>query len=475
MKNFKIACFILLASFFFSCQKEYSVDGALTSAGTWQFNDAAKLFTGNIDSGYIQTTGTTKSISLIGKSTDGQQNFLLHLYATDSFTVGTYKASLFQSDFQYYSQSKNIYQADQFIGEFIVTVTALANNTITGIFSGDAEDSTGAIKPLTLGKFTSRINLSSNGTGGGMGGGTAAGTLGASAGTCTPVTNAGIYTQGIALTAANTVTVQVNVTSPGSYSIATNTVNGVNFSKLGIFSATGTNSVILIGSGTPSLSGVQNFTVTFGGNTCNFPITFLAGTPPPIGDYFPTTTGSFWAYGNTSRPDSFLVTATGRSKTIGSMIYTVFATDTLPASGSTFDSYYRKPGILYYENLATEDFGFDPGTLSIANFEYVFLNDTAKVGDTARSPSFTGKVGTVTYTDYLKTTILAKGPAVSGGKSYPDVIKVKYEYYESSPTSTPAIYLTEERWFAKGIGLIYNSFKGGSGGVTYALGRYKVL
>ncbi|MEO6583103.1 MAG: hypothetical protein ABIO05_02195, partial [Ferruginibacter sp.] len=284
-----------------------------------------------------------------------------------------------------------------------------------------------------------------------------------------------IYTQGVALTAANTVTVQVTVTSPGSYTISTNTVNGVSFSKTGIFSAPGSNSVILIGSGTPSLSGVQNFTVTFGGNTCNFPITFLAGTPPPIGDYFPTTTGSFWAYGNTSRPDSFIVTATGRSKTIGGMSYTVFSTDTLPASGSPFESYYRKPGILYYENLETADFGFDAGTLSVANFEYIFLNDTAKVGDTSRSPSFTGKVGTVTYTDYLKTTILAKGSAVSGGVTYPDVIKVKYEYYESSPTSAPAIYLTEERWFAKGIGLIYNSFKAGNNGITYALGRYKVF
>ncbi len=477
MKNLTSLLFLILVCsvLFFSCKKEFSVEGGLSSSGTWQFNDASKLYTGNIDTAFIQATGTTKSLSLIGRSTDGQQNFLLHLYATDSFTVGTYKASLFQSDFQYFSASTFIYQADQFIGEFIVTVTALSNNTITGIFSGDAEDSTGTKKPLTLGKFTARINLSGNGTGGGMGGGTSAGTLASTAGTCAPITNNGTYTQGIMFTSTNTVTVQVNVTTPGTYIISTNTVNGVSFSKSGTFTSTGINSVVLIGSGTPGLSGIQNFTVTFGGTTCSFPITFAVGTAPPVGDYFPTTTGSFWAYGVLGGKDSFLVTSTGRSKVIGGVSYTVFSTDTIPASGFPFESYYRKSGSLYYENLETADFGFDAGTVSVPNIEYLFLNDTAKVGDTSRSVSFTGKVGSITYTDYIKTTILAKGTAVSGGISYPDVIKVKYEYYESSLTSAPAIYLTEERWFARGIGLVYNSFTAGNNGVIYVLGRSKVF
>ncbi len=348
MKNPKILLFLILVCsvLFFSCQKEYSVEEGLLSSGTWQFNDASKLYTGDIDSAYIETTGSTKSLTLTGKSTDGQQDFLLHLYATDTFTVGTYKASLFQSDFQYFWQAKSIYQADQFIGEFIVTVTAIGNNTITGIFSGISEDSTGALIPITLGKFTSTINLSGNGTGGGTGGGTSVGTLGATAGTCAPVTNNGTYTQGILLNTTNTVTVQVNVTTPGTYIISTNTVNGVSFSKSGTFTSTGINSIILVGAGTPLMSGLQTFTVSFGGNTCSFPITFAAGTVPPVvvGDYFPTTAGSFWAYGNVARKDSFLVTATGRSKVIGGVSYTVFSTDTLPASGSPFESYYRKSG-----------------------------------------------------------------------------------------------------------------------------------
>src|SRR5450759_2704797 len=283
MKTLKISSLIvLLAALFFSCQKEYSLEVIVTSAGTWQFNDGTKLYAGNIDTAYIETTGTTKTLNLIGKSADGQQNFLLHLYATDSFTVGTYKASLFQSDFQYYKQSKTIYQADQLIGEFIVTITAIGNNNITGIFAGASEDSTGAIKPLTLGKFTSRINLIGNGTGGG-GAGSAIGTLGASSGVCTPVSPSGTYTQGVTLTSTNTVQVQVTVTTPGTYTISTNTVNGVSFSKTGTFTATGVQTVILIGSGTPVSSGNQNFIVTFGSSTCNFTQNFVAGSPPATG------------------------------------------------------------------------------------------------------------------------------------------------------------------------------------------------
>jgi hypothetical protein len=66
----------------------------------------------------------------------------------------------------------------------------------------------------------------------------------------------------------------VNVGTPAAYTITTNTVNGVSFSKSGTFTATGLQSVALTGTGTPSASGPQNFTVTFGTTTCTFSLTF---------------------------------------------------------------------------------------------------------------------------------------------------------------------------------------------------------
>ena len=575
MKILKTSAFILLLStFFVSCQKEYSLENVFTPPGTWQFNDDTKLYSGNIDSAYIETTGTTKTLYLIGKSSDGSQNFLMHLYATDSFTVGTYKASLFQSDFQYYNPSKTIYEADQFIGEFIVTLTALSNNNITGIFSGTSEDSTATIKPLTLGKFTARINLAGNGTGGG-GMGTATGTLGSSAGVCAPITTAGTYTQGVALTSTNTATVQVTVATTGNYTISTNTINGVTFSRTGTFSATGAQTVILNGTGTPVSSGPQTFTVTFGGSTCSFPITFagtggpaagtlsgspalctpvtqagayiqgvpltasnkiqvqanvttvgtytistntvngvtfsamgtftttglnnvtLTGTGQPLNsgiqnfavtfgtsvcnfsinfasDYFPTTINSYWVYskqGGTSA-DSLKYTVIPYALNLSGNNYSTITIDKVPPTGP--DSlYYRKTAGLYYENFNTQaTFGFDAAG-SPANVEYLFLDTTLPVNATWNSPNITGTSSMVSYTIFLKMTLLAKAvPVTIGTFNFPDVMKVKYQYFITAAPGTP--FFTEERWFARNIGLIYNSLNDGSTTDIYNIGRYQV-
>lgn len=583
MKTLKISCLIvLLSGLFYSCQKEYSLEGIVTVAGTWQFNDASRLYEGNIDTAYITTTGTTKTLNLIGRSTDGQQNFFLNLYATDSFTVGTYKASLFQTNFLYNTQAKTLYQADNFIGEFIVNITAIGNNSITGTFSGDSEDSTQTIRPITLGKFTSRINLSGNGTGGG-GTGTAVGTLGSASGVCTPTSNTGTFTQGVTLTSANTAIVQVNVTTLGSYTISTNTVNGVSFSNTGTFTTLGAQNVVLngtgtpvssgnqtftvtfgsstctfiinfaagqapatgtlggapgacasftpagtytqgialtsantvqvqanvatigaytistgtvngvsftasgtfattglqnltlTGSGTPVASGAQNFTVTFGSSTCTFSITFLPGTPPPTGDYFPTTTGSFWAFGNVSADptDSFMISVPGGTKTIGGQSYTVFLYDDIPASGSPDSLFYRKGAGMYYENFNVESLIGVPGTPP--NVEYKFLDENVAAGTSWQSPNFTVTDQGITYTLYIKMTLTAKSvSATSGVVTSNDVMKVKYEYFLTAPPAPPFLFFTEERWFAKGIGLIYNSFDDGTGPEIYKVGRWRV-
>ena len=88
----------------------------------------------------------------------------------------------------------------------------------------------------------------------------------ASAGTMTINTS---YTAGTV-----TQTVRLNVAVAGSYSISTNTVNGVTFSASGTFASTGTQDVVLVASGTPNNSGTLSFTATLSGQagaaTCNF-------------------------------------------------------------------------------------------------------------------------------------------------------------------------------------------------------------
>ena len=99
--------------------------------------------------------------------------------------------------------------------------------------------------------------------------------LSGSPGNCTGAAVNGTYTAGTALTASNTVVINVNVTSPGNYVIATTTVNGISFSATGTFNITGPRQVTLNGSGTPTVAGLYNYPLTGGGNTCMFSVTSL--------------------------------------------------------------------------------------------------------------------------------------------------------------------------------------------------------
>ena len=162
------------------------------SGGTWQFVNSAIQYIGNIDSAFIQNVSGTKVLTLAGKSLTGQENFRIRLYSTDSFTTTGYLASLSQNDFDYFTSSKTIFKGDVLAGEFTVNITSLSNNNITGTFSGLAEDSTGAQTQITLGTFTSSIDLSNNGSSS-----TSTGTLGANPDTCTPIVLAGTFKQGV--------------------------------------------------------------------------------------------------------------------------------------------------------------------------------------------------------------------------------------------------------------------------------------
>jgi hypothetical protein len=97
----------------------------------------------------------------------------------------------------------------------------------------------------------------------------------------------GDYTKGVVLNSTNKVTVKVNVTTIGSYSISTTATNGMTFSASGAFSTTGVQTVTLTGFGTPVNSGAISIPLTVGSTTCSFPVTVnaTATNPPPAGTY----------------------------------------------------------------------------------------------------------------------------------------------------------------------------------------------
>ncbi|MPT30979.1 MAG: hypothetical protein E2600_04785, partial [Chryseobacterium sp.] len=79
---------------------------------------------------------------------------------------------------------------------------------------------------------------------------------------CGSATVNGVYKVGVALTASNTITLPVNVTSLGSYTVTTNTVDGISFSGSGTFTATGDQNITLNGTGTPSSTTTKTLTIT---------------------------------------------------------------------------------------------------------------------------------------------------------------------------------------------------------------------
>lgn len=193
-------------------------------------------------------------------------------------------------------------------------------------------------------------------------------------------------------------------------------------------------------------------------------------------DYFPTTENSYWSYGNTNPLDSFIITATSNIKMIGGQHYTTFQYDAIPASGSLQSLYYFKSGGMYYENFNLESFFGKPG--NPITLEYKFLDENLPAGSTWQSPNFSITDQGLIYTMYIKMTLTEKASAstTSGTVTSSDVLKVKYDYYETAAGVPLKIFYKEERWFAKGIGLIYNSFDylSGTGPDIYYIGKKQI-
>src|SRR5258705_7910188 len=83
-------------------------------------------------------------------------------------------------------------------------------------------------------------------------GGTALFSLSGGTGSCTGAVASGTYTAGAVLTAANSVTIEANVDSIGTYTISTANINGISFSGAGNFIDTGIQHITLTGTGTPA-------------------------------------------------------------------------------------------------------------------------------------------------------------------------------------------------------------------------------
>jgi hypothetical protein len=93
---------------------------------------------------------------------------------------------------------------------------------------------------------------------------------------CASAMDNGTYEAGVALTPANTIDIDVNVTTAGSYSITTTAVNGITFTGSGTLVA-GVQTITLTGSGTPAAAGDFPIPIVFLTANCSYTLTVDAG------------------------------------------------------------------------------------------------------------------------------------------------------------------------------------------------------
>jgi hypothetical protein len=285
-----------------------------------------------------------------------------------------------------------------------------------------------------------------------VGGGTSEGTLGGDSGTCANAQQNGALGVGIPLTDSNQLTVELNFTKIGTYSVSTDTVNGIYFSKTGTITATGAATITLYGRGTPAAAGTFPFTVNFKGSYCTFDVTVYEVAVANGTDYFPTTAASFWHYissdPSAAPEDTILNTADNATGTINGTPYSLFIGET---ANGTDSSFYRKGNGEYHQ------FG-DIDIAGVAdNFvaqDYIFLKDNVAAGTEWESAEGDANIDTVTVKMKLKFAIAEKNVTVLlDNKVYKDVIKVLTTEQVQLATGWTTV-LSYEAWYAKGIGLI---------------------
>jgi len=276
--------------------------------------------------------------------------------------------------------------------------------------------------------------------------------------TCASTTfGPGIYTAGTAVGSQHTVTLNVSVVTPGPWVVTVAAVNGISFSGSGTFTAAGNAQVTLTASGTPAVASppVFNYTVNGPTSSCVFPITVVAAPAPVNLDYVPQTSFSNWSArlvgGNPG--DTTYVQVSANSLTFGSNSYKIFEVKNM---GVPTDSIYnRKNGGLYYQYI--------DGNLGVLanpiNKEYLVLDSNLAVNAT-----WTVNFGPNVAMGFPLTNIRVDALMLGKGETqtvasivYNNVIRMKYTYTATVLGLGDIPVAEEERWFAKGIGVIRSS------------------
>ena len=384
MKTLRLILTILsLGAVFASCQKDFSFEGG-NAKGTLGKTTAGDCDPINVSGLYYKDTAT-KPTNFVDVTIDFSK---IGIYNIKTDTINGYSfiatgstGTLGANTIRLYAKGKPI---------------AAGFNIFTVKFDG------------TQCTFSVQVQMGTGGGGGGGGTTNAVYTFGGAPATCTGTTLGGTYISGVPMLPANNVTLPVNVTAVGPYSITT-TANGVTFTGSGMLNTVGVASIILTAAGTPPISTtavIANYPITSGTSNCSFDVNFAA-TPAGGAAVFtytcglPNINGSYVVNTPTGPTNTVIlpvnVTAVGPySVTIGPVNGVTFsgmgslpalgaATVTLTASGTATPAAF--PFNNYIIPGCTTDLTIpfaSGGTLSFINSTGITLNfNYSNIADTA--------------------------------------------------------------------------------------------
>jgi hypothetical protein len=293
-------------------------------------------------------------------------------------------------------------------------------------------------------------------------GSAAKGSLQNTAGDCLPKQIGGTFIANRAVNDSHYLEVTVDVSETGPYTITTDTINGYSFKGTGTFTGTGASTVRLKASGTPSVAGINNFTVVFDTTFCQIPVTVVpvgggGGNPPPTStDYFPTTLNSWWSYDDGAGSDTLKMQNIG-PVTLGGTAFQRFVY--YDEDGDPVDTtYYRKDAAtgFYYQSLDTAGFGPEL-VFTTPRLNLLFLKNTLATNDTwdADFPATSSLAPVPVILRFKYTVVNANATATVNGKNFTNVYHIRWmPQLGANGQFQDLLQVPVDDFYAKGIGWI---------------------
>jgi hypothetical protein len=267
----------------------------------------------------------------------------------------------------------------------------------------------------------------------------------------------GGYVQGVPLDTSNHIDIKVKVTTPGTYRITTDTVNGYSFSASGTFLLAGVQTVRMAGTGTPQVKGTDLFGVTAGASTCSFSVSVKQVITVTNPDHFPLTAASYWNYDNLFPQNDTLGRQLIDTMTINGNVYWIMQEKEGTLAPRQY--YFRKSGADYFEFASvdkyTNSLGYTPQVMG----DIHFLKENLNTGDSWISGEYSGTIqgGQTILLQYRFSCIDANATVVINGTAFSNVYKIsmspELKAVGGSYDPTGELY---DIYYAKGVGLIYD-------------------